>query len=168
MRLALVAALILIHACEMGSPPTPDPSGFSWTTYVNGAVGYSMQVPDVYSVDEEADDAAVFFRWNGRVPVKVYFADESTGEHLGLWPGHEPTGDIRLGGQSGRLYEYTHCDGPFCSRMRSYVIPHRDRMLGLEFRAKGELDTVNLQILASFSLLDADPAEDGAAGGSSR
>ena len=67
-------------------------------------------------------------------------------------PPHAPPGDVDLGGKTGKLYYYDHCDGPFCSRMTSYVIDHRGKQLGLEFRSEGELGEVNQMIAGSFRL----------------
>jgi hypothetical protein len=149
-----VAASLL--GCRVASPPSPAADEFSWSTYRNGAVGYAVEFPDVYTIDEEAGGKAVFFRWQGRIPVKIYLADEATGRKRGLWTKHEPVGEAALGGRSARLYEYLHCDGPFCSRMRAYVVEHGDRQLGLEFRSAGELNAVNRHILESFTFVESD------------
>jgi hypothetical protein len=161
--LAAVACGIGLAACESLPPPPPDE--FSWEAYVNAAVGYEMEIPDAYRPDEEDDGKAVFFRWRGTVPVKVYLADEEMGRDRGLWPGHEPVGEIELGGRPGALYEYTHCDGPFCSKMKSFVVEHMGRSLGLEFRTEGDLDEMNRHIVDSFSFLGAAGGEAASSGG---
>lgn len=140
----------LLAACRQESPLPPEEGSFSWTTYTNVAVGYTMSIPDVYRIDEENSGRGVFFRWNG-VPVKVYLTDERNGRRNGLWPGEEPSGEIELGGRVGLLYEYNHWDGPLGSEMRSYVVPHKGEELGLEFRSEGELHAVNQRILDSFA-----------------
>ena len=146
---ALIAA-----ACRQGAPPPPAEGSFEWTTYSNEAIGYAMSIPDVYRADEEGDGTAVLFRWEGRVPVKVYLTDERNGRHRGLWPGKDSDGAIELGGRPGRLYAYDHWDGPFGSAMRSYVVPYRGKELGLEFRSDGELNEVNQRILESFTFVE--------------
>lgn len=149
--LGLPAALFVAGAaaCVSGAPPVP-PADVGWRTYSNEAVGYEIDVPEPYAVEEEEGGRAVLFRWRGTVPVKVYLADGTMARSRGLWAGHEPSGAAELGGRPGRLYDYRHCDGPFCSRMKSYVVEHRGLMLGLEFRAEGELHAINRQILRSF------------------
>ena len=49
-------------------------------------------------------------------------------------------------------YVYDHCDGPFCMQTVSYVVEHRQRYLGLEFRtANAELAPVYRQVVDSFA-----------------
>lgn len=156
-RGSLLAGVVLatvVAGCRQDAPSPPDEGSFAWTTYTNEAIGYKMSIPDVYQIDEKAEGRAVFFRWDGRVPVKVYLTDERNGRRKGLWPGKESSGEIELDGLSGHLYEYDHWDGPFGAAMRSYVVPHDGVELGLEFRSDGELHPVNQQILESFTLAE--------------
>jgi hypothetical protein len=122
-------------------------------------VGYALDVPDVYDAEVESGGEAVFFRWGRGAPVKVYLTDLESADDHGLWPGNEPTGEITLGGVPGTRYDYTHCDGPFCSRIASFVIEWRGHWLALEFRADGELHDVNRRILSSFTLTPGVSAE---------
>jgi hypothetical protein len=158
LSVAAIAACVgiptLVGACRHDPPLPPEEGSFGWTTYVNEAVGYEMAIPDVYRIDEENDGRGVFFRWDGRVPVKVYLTDERNGRRNGLWPGEDPSGEIELDGRAGLLYEYDHWDGPFGSAMTTYVVPHQGVELGLEFRAEGELHSVNQRILDSFAFTD--------------
>ena len=144
----------ILAGCRHDAPPPPAEGSFEWTTYSNEAIGYTMSIPDVYRIDEEGDGEAVFFRRDGRVPVKVYLTDERNGRRTGLWPGEEPSGEIELDSRSGHLYEYDHWDGPFGSATRSYVVPHDGQELGLEFRSDGELHAINQQILDSFTFAE--------------
>ena len=155
MRLLLILALVwLLGTCQSSRPEVPQ--DFEWTTWTNVAAGYSLDVPDVYDADVEGGGNAVFFRWRGTVPTKIYVTDlESTKGH-GLWVGEVPTGPATLALQPAMRYDYTHCDGPFCSHMTSFVIERGDRWLALEFRSEGELNHVNQRILASLILLPAD------------
>ncbi|MFQ5747175.1 MAG: hypothetical protein ACE5HF_08160 [Gemmatimonadota bacterium] len=150
--LALALGLLApgIGGCRGEPPPMPGPGTFSWRTYENRVIGYRVEVPDIYRPDVSDDGSSVIFRWEGAPPVKVYFTDAAAARKRGLWVRHEPSGEIRLGGRSGRLYEYEHWDGPFVSAIRAYVVAHRGRELGLEFRAVGELNEVNRHILESF------------------
>lgn len=59
---------------------------------------------------------------------------------------------IELDGRPGKKYVYDHRDGPFRARTIAYVIPYRDKYLGLEFQTDRELYAVQLHILASFTL----------------
>lgn len=157
MRLLLILTVAwLLGTCTSG-PPLP-PKDFVWTTWSNAAVGYVLDVPDAYRPDVEDGGRTVFFRWGRAVPVKVYLSGEEVAADRGLWPGHESTARITLGGAPGSRYDYTHCDGPFCSRIASFVIEWRGEWLALEFRADGELQEVNRHILASFVLLPEQPA----------
>lgn len=148
--LLLLPACFGLVACSAEEPPEPAAGTFEWTSYSNPIAGFTMDVPDLYSPREEK--GSVLFRDGGRVPIKVYWITAEEGRRRGLWFGEESTGDIALGGVSGRGYAYDHCDGPFCSRMLSYVVPHRGKELALEFRSDGPLNAVNAHVLESFSL----------------
>lgn len=148
--LAATLALALV-ACSSG-PPELEAGTFGWESYANGAVGFTMEIPDVYEPEEEGSGNAVLFRWKRGVPVKAYWTTAEEAAHRGLWFGESPVGTATLDGVEGRRYEYRHCDGPFCSRMVSFVIPWRGRVLGLEFRSDGPLNATNRRILESFEL----------------
>lgn len=153
--LAVVAQLLVATGCMMPDPPEPSAGSFEWATYENGTVGFSMEFPSVYRADTQAGARSVLFRGDRGVPVKVYWTTEAEAEGRGLWFGEDPKGEITLAGHEGVLYEYTHCDGPFCSRMKSYVVPLRGRLLALEFRSDGPLHDVNRHMLDSFRLAEA-------------
>lgn len=152
-RSSMIAVVALAPVgCSVDAPPEPTAGTFEWTEYANEAAGFVMDVPDAYQPDEEPSGRSVLFRTDEGVPVKVYWITAEEGEGRGLWFGETPTGPARLGGLGASLYEYRHCDGPFCSRIVSYVVPHRGRHLALEFRSDGALNATNLRILESFRL----------------
>lgn len=152
MRLLLILAVTwLLGTCR--SAPPEMPLDFQWTTWTNVAAGYTVEVPDVYEADVEDSGNAVFFRWGGTVPTKIYLTDLESAQRSGLWVGNEPTGLTTLGAQPARRYDYMHCDGPFCSAMTSFVIERGNRWLALEFRSEGQLNAVNQRILDSFTVL---------------
>lgn len=158
MRLLLIAAIAWALGTCRSAPPEM-PVDFEWIRWANPAAGYALDIPDVYepSVEEEGD--AVFFRWRGTAPVKVYLTDLRSAEGRGLWAGEQPTGSASLAGRPATRYDYTHCDGPFCSRIASFVLPLDGRWLALEFRSEGDLDPVNRRILSSFVLLAEDAGD---------
>ena len=78
------------------------------------------------------------------------YGDAESHERKDAWFGHDASGPVQLAGLDGQRYVYTHCDGPFCSRTVSYVVEHRGRYLGLEFRTPDELDAVQQRIYESF------------------
>jgi len=81
----VLAALALALGCTVDEPPEPDADSYQWTAYANDAVGFTMEVPDVYGPNEEAGGRAVLFRWARGVPVKAYWTTASESEHRGLW-----------------------------------------------------------------------------------
>lgn len=153
-RTPMPALLLLLAACSAPDPQPPAVGTFEWVTYQNDSVGFSVEYPDAYTADTEDDGRSVFFRAERGVPVKVYWTSAREADGRGLWFGETPVGKITLSGHRGHLYEYSHCDGPFCSTMTSYVIPLRDRYLALEFRSEGPLHGVNRHILESFLVED--------------
>ena len=59
-----------------------------------------------------------------------------------------------LDGRSGEKFVYNHYDGPFGMRTVSYVVPHGEKFLGLEFRTGEEEPTATqAEILESFRFL---------------
>jgi hypothetical protein len=157
-RLLLILALLwLLGTCRSAPPEvTGDPS---WTIWTNVAAGYSLEVPDVYEAAVHDEGNAVFFRWRSTTPAKVYVTDLDSAKRHGLWADEAPTGPATLAGQPGTRYDYTHCDGPICSRMTSFVVPRGSLWLALEFRSDGELSAVNQRILASFTVLPSERAD---------
>ena len=158
MRTLLVLAVVwLLGTCRSAPPELPQ--DFEWTTWSNPAAGYSLEVPGVYTANVEDGGNAVFFRWGRTVPVKVYLTDLESAKGRGLWVEEEPTGTADLAGLSAVTYDYTHCDGPFCSRIASFVVEREGRWLALEFRSEAELNSVNQRVLSSFTLLEAGDAD---------
>ena len=154
MRVLLILAVAwLLGTCRSAPPEVPQ--DFEWTTWSDTAAGYALDLPNVYVADVEDGGNAVFFRWSGTVPVKVYLTDGESAKGHGRWVDEEPTGSATLAGLPATRYDYTHCDGPFCSRIASFVVEREGRWLALEFRSEGELNPVNQRILSSFTLLEA-------------
>lgn len=152
MRPLLILAIVwLLGTCR--SAPPEIPRDFVWVEWTNPEAGYSLEVPDVYLADKEDGGKAVFFRWAGTAPVKVYLTDLEAAEDRGLWAGEEPTGPATLSGQPATRYDYTHCDGPFCSGITSFVSEREGSWLALEFRSEGKLNRVNQRILESFTIM---------------
>ncbi len=126
-----------------------NPGQLTWATYSNAAAGYSLSYPRQLRPDE--NDGNVFFRYNGAVPVVVRYTDEQEGKDRGAWFGHPVVDAITLGSRKGQKFIYDHWDGPFAVRTVSYVVKHREKFLGLEFRTDSELSEVQKQILSSFT-----------------
>lgn len=157
MRLLLILAIAwLLGTCR--SVPPEAPQDFEWTTWTNVAAGYTLEIPDVYDADVEDGGHTVFFRWRGTVPVKLYLTDLDSARARGLWVDEEPTATLTLAELPALRYDYTHCDGPLCSGITSFVVERGDRWLALEFRSEGDLNAVNERVFASFVLL---PLESG-------
>jgi len=139
-----IAIAILIAGCSPRGFDWPDVSDDDWAVYVNDKVGYRINVPNICDVEEHHDGRTVLFRFRGAPIIAVNFVDEAEGDERGLWIGHEPSGEVELAGRSGHRYRYDHFDGPFGMRTVSYVIPHRDRFLGIELRT-GETEPTSIQ-----------------------
>lgn len=151
--LVLSANILLMGCCHENVPPleTQKPDALAWVSYTHPAIPYSLRYPDLFSVEEEKV-GSVFFRYGCGVPVVVRFHDETEGRRRGAWFGHKPVEDIQLHGHAGKKYIYEHNDGPFSVRTVAYVVPFRDRYLGLEFRTPGELNEVQKRIFDSFAI----------------
>lgn len=122
-------------------------------TYTNDTVGYTLKIAKKYQIEQSKEKEAVLWRNpNGQEKVLVRFVTEK--ENEALWFGKTPLSDSTLGGIAGKKYMYKHCDMLiFCSSTVSYVIPYREKFLGLEFRTENEtLDPEQTAILESFTL----------------
>ena len=154
MRLLLILLIAWsLGTCRSAAPEAP--RDFEWITWSNVAAGYVLEVPNVYRAEVEDGGRTVFFRWSGTVPVKVYLTDLESAAGRGLWVGEEPSGESTLSGLPAVRYDYTHCDGPFCSRIASFVVSKDGEWLALEFRSERELHAVNQRILRSFETVPA-------------
>ena len=154
MRLLLIFFIAWsLGTCRSAAPEAP--RDFEWVTWSNVAAGYALEVPDVYRAVVEDGGRTVFFRWSGTVPVKVYLTDLESAAGRGLWVDEPPSGESTLSGLPAVRYDYTHCDGPFCSRIASFVVPVDGQWLALEFRSERELNRVNQRIQRSFEIVPA-------------
>jgi hypothetical protein len=150
LRNAAVLLALALTGCQ-GSPPALDPSTVRWTSTALASLGVTVFHPDVYTPTPR-DDSYTPFRHGRFMPLIVRWVDESEGRRSGLWFESSPVADITLAGIPGREYIYRHYDGPFGVRMIAYVIPWRGKYLGVELRANGNLDPVQEEIMARFSL----------------
>ena len=151
---AIAGSLLPATGCTMPDPAEPETGTYEWSVYENSTVGFALEFPSVYRADTQEGRHEVLFRSDRGVPVKVYWTTEAKAKGHGLWFGETPIGEVTLAGLEGQQYEYTHCDGPFCSTMKSYVVPWRGRHLALEFRSSEPLHEVNRHILSSFQVWD--------------
>ena len=151
LRLVLICAVGPLADCVGTPPQNPDPAAVSWTTYTNREAGYSVDVPDLYTSPVHSGGPSVLFRHDGYPVLSISLVDEHEGDSRGLWVGHEPVGSIQLAGRDGEKYVYRHYDGPSSMRTVSYVVEHRNRWLGVEFRTElEEADALQRRILESF------------------
>jgi len=153
--LILLAALTLI-ACDT-TPQWPDAAD-GWKQYRNDQIGISLDYPAQCSVDDEGH--RVLIRYDGAPIISIAWTTEKGARKNGLWIGHDPVGPVQLDGRAGKLYRYTHHDGPFGMRTTSFVVPHREKLFALEFRTPDEqLGPVAQRVLDSFAFTG--PADDG-------
>ncbi len=121
----------------------------NWATYSNAKVGYSLKYPTALTLEEYAEGSVAFRNgWDG-VPILVRYTNEQDGKNRDIWFGHEPVGKIMLAGREGNKFIYTHHDGPFGTRTISYVVEHKGKFLGLEFRTPNELNEIQQRVLSS-------------------
>jgi len=148
MRRFLPVAALLLIACD--TTPEWPASADAWKQYDNELIGISLQYPEQCSVDDEGH--RVLIRCDGAPIISIAWTTEAGAKKNGLWPGHDPVGPVQLGGRMGELYRYTHHDGPFGMQTTSFVVPHRDKLLALEFRTTpDQLGPVAQHVLDSFA-----------------
>ena len=138
---ALLVFLVLV-ACA--APDWPQPDEVQLTSYTHPSEDFRVTYISGSTIDESND--SVFFRWRGAPILCVrYVTEQRAGRDL--WIGSDPLGDIELGGRAGKKYSYYHD----LTHTVSYVVPHKGKYIGLEFRMDGdELNTLQRQILEGF------------------
>lgn len=147
--LAAVAALM---ACEQPVPDPLDPDGLDWTSYANDDLGFRMEAPARYRVRVEGN--SVVFADGNRTAVRVTHADRSEARNRGLWAQVEPLEQREYGRTTGRFYRYKHWDGPSFVPTLAYVVRHRGKELGIEFRTRqDDLDDVHQHVLETLELI---------------
>jgi hypothetical protein len=148
--------LLVLAGCAPAALDWPDEIlSRAWSIYRNDAVGYAFHYPAACSVEEDDGGRTVRFRYHGAPIIAISFASEREAARRGLWPDHLPVGEVTLGGRKGQKYVYNHYGGPFGVHTVSYVVPHNDRQLGLEFRTDDDdPSAVQREILSSFRFAD--------------
>lgn len=150
----IIISILLIAGCRNEGHPNLSISEVEWKEYTNEKIGYSVSIPDSYLLDEWEDSSAVMFRLLGNQPMMlVRFGNEQEDKHRGIWYNHEPIKQIELAGIPGNFYDYYHYDGPSGIHTRSFVIPFKNKNLGIEFRTL-EIGPVEDKILSSFTLIN--------------
>ena len=97
MRTLLILWIVWsLGTCHSAVPEAPN--DFDWTTWSNAAVGYALEIPDVYRAQVDDGGHTVLFRWSGTVPVKVYFTDLESARGRGLRADEEPSFETSLAG----------------------------------------------------------------------
>ena len=149
--ISVVLFVVFLAGCGTSATIYTDPGALTWTQYASTELGYTLDYPTVFTLDEQVGGSQVMVKDGRRPVILVRFVDEAEAKSRGLWVGSEPVGEITLGGVAGKQYIYTHSDFLVGDRTVAYVIPYHDKFLGLEFRLPGELGPVEKQILASFA-----------------
>ena len=144
---------ILTSGCESKPPPALSMASVRWVTYKNENVGYTLQYPVAYTLQNSQTGRDILFRHNGFPAMAINYTTKGEADERGLWADHKAAGEIKLASQSGKQYIYNHYDGPFYMRTVSYVIILDSKFLALEFRTQNEkADSLQQHILDSFAL----------------
>jgi len=147
--------LLLLTACVSNPPEKFDSiDAETWKSFTNEAVGYILSYPDELEENKSLDGKDVIFRFDGYPIICINYIDSTEGRQRGLWVKHQPVEDILLSNVPGKKYEYIHYDAVFGMQVQSYVINHKDKLLGLEFRKSGDLGPVLEKIYNSFKLIE--------------
>lgn len=150
----LIIIILFVASCRKEGHPNLSISKVEWKEYSNEKIGYSVSIPEVYTVQEWEDGSGVIFRFNGNQPMMlIRLGTKAEDKHRGIWYNHEPIKQIELAGISGEYYDYYHFDGPSGIHTRSYVIPYKKKNLGVEFRTF-EIGPVEEKILSTLTLIN--------------
>ena len=150
----LIIIILFVASCRKEGHPNLCISEVEWKEYSNEKIGYSVSIPEVYTVQEWEDGSGVMFRLNGnQLMMLIRLGTKAEDKHRGIWYNHEPIKQIELAGISGEYYDYYHFDGPSGIHTRSYVIPYKKKNLGVEFRTF-EIGPVEEKILSTLTLIN--------------
>ena len=150
----LIIIILFVASCRKEGHPNLSISEVKWREYSNEKIGYSVSIPEVYTVQEWEDGSGVIFRLNGnQLMMLIRLGTKAEDKHRGIWYNHEPIKQIELAGISGEYYDYYHFDGPSGIHTRSYVIPYKKKNLGVEFRTF-EIGPVEEKILSTLTLIN--------------
>ena len=148
MRYLPILVVTIFSACISQAPINIEEEEISeWKLFEHPQLDYSFEYPAEYELKLYQQD--VQLRWDSYPLVVINYVSPREGEKRGLWAGHQPYGYDVLDGVSCALYRYQHFDGPFGMKVLSYVVPFREKELGLEFRVDS-LDDVLRHIKESF------------------
>lgn len=150
----LLIAIAAFSGCTKRGPETIGIGDVSkWETYTNEQIGYTFQYPAEFEALDHHKGKDVQLKYKGYPIVAINFCDEEEARARGLWVHAEPEGQIELSGRTGQLYRYQHQDTFTLMPCISFVVEHRDKYLGLEFRREGELGAVMQRIRQTFRFL---------------
>jgi hypothetical protein len=145
---ALLVSLGLLAACRGEAPPAPDAETVQWRDYHASELGVSLRVPSSFDVDEQGPEVS-FRSEEGPTAFRLVWVTEQDADERGLWAGHDGA-RATLAGHDALLYDYDHADFGRRVRTIAYVVPWRERYLGLEFRTdEPELPPVYRSVLES-------------------
>ncbi len=88
--------------------PDPDDQSLNWRIYQNQPLGFQMEVPQEYHIEEIDDEVRMSFQ--DTTLVSISLLDFEAAQQRGLWASHHPDGEFVLGGISGHHYSYHHFD----------------------------------------------------------
>lgn len=150
MRLLTVLSLFIVWGCR--TPPAELTETLDWSTYEEPHL-FSIKVPAASNVWRSNNPLFVKIVHEGRTIAKVHWISEAEGQGRGLWFEHSAEGDQALDGLAGKQFRYTHSDGPFFARIRSFVVPFKDRYFALEFVVDHDLTPLQREMLESIRFL---------------
>lgn len=149
----LSGVTLWVAGCEMElEPRIDDAQAVEWVEYVSEELGVRLEHPAHWRVEESGN--TIRFVGDVATAMRVTLVDPEEARERGLWGRSEIVRIDTAGVLAWRFYRYRHYDGPVYVPTLAFVVRHRGKELGIEFRTRSaDAGEVEKRVLATVRLI---------------